>query len=223
MQLRAALLVVPLAACAAPAKPAATTPPSNTEPTPAATRTVHDVDWLNRTYTVDSFGEKATYTVVEGEATFAYDQDGNEVGPDYEPPPDGYVERGWFQVAPAEFGDLTGDGVDEALVLSALNTGGTGVFDGVDVYGMKGDQPVVIGHIPGGDRGDGGLAGALISGRDVLVERMMSQDGDGACCPSKVQYEIWQWRDGALVEDQSARRLEDLPSYDDLPGDEGAP
>ena len=45
----------------------------------------------------------------------------------------------------------------------------------------------------------------------MLVDRMMSQEGDGACCPSKLQQERWAWKGGAFVEDEAARRLVDMP------------
>ena len=89
--------------------------------------------------------------------------------------------------------------------------GGGGQFDGVTLYTMRGGAPVALGEIPGGDRGDGGISDAHIEGGVVLVDRMMSQEGDGACCPSKLQQERWAWKGGAFVEDEAARRLVDMP------------
>ncbi|MBK9030756.1 MAG: hypothetical protein IPL61_05350 [Myxococcales bacterium] len=166
------------------------------------------IDWANRTYEV---GE-GSFTVVNGEAAFAFDEDGNEVAGDYQPTdPDAFVERGYFTVQPPVFGDVTGDGVEEALIVSVYNGGGTGQFDGVDAYGLRDGQPVVIGHLPGGDRGDGGLYDIKVEGGAVVVERMMSGPEDGACCPSKLQVERWAWQGGAFVEDEAARTMIDMP------------
>jgi hypothetical protein len=208
--MKRSLLLLMIAACGAPATPAATTTPTNTTAAPAG-NTVHDIDWLNFTYRAGIGEMEEQYTVVDGELEFAYDMEGNRVAPDYEPAnPDEYIERGYFQVAAPEFGDLDGDGADEALIISVHNTGGTGQFDAITVYTMRDGGPAILGHIPGGDRGDGGISSASIADGAVVVERMMSQEGDGACCPSKAQHERWTFQGGAFVEDESARRLTDL-------------
>jgi hypothetical protein len=208
--MKRSLLLLTLAACGAPPAATTTTPPTNTTTVPSG-KTVHDVDWLNFTYTAGIGEVEEKYTVVNGELEFAYDMDGNQVAPDYVPAnPDDYVEHGYFQVAAPEFGDVDGDGLDEAMIVSVLNTGGTGQFDAITIYTMRGGEPAILGQIPGGDRGDGGISSATITDGAVLVERMMSQDGDGACCPSKAQHERWSWQGGAFVEDESARELTDL-------------
>ncbi len=169
---------------------------------------VRTVDWMNRTY---EHGENGTYTVVNGEYEYAYDEDGNIVAADYQPrDPDAYIERGYFSVSQPAFGDLTGDGVEEAVIVIMESTGGTGRFSGIDVYGMRAGQPVIIGGIPGGDRGDGGISDIALEGSVVVVQRLASQEGDGACCPSKVQIERWTWNGSAFVEDEAARKLEDF-------------
>ena len=194
------LLVV--AACGG-ARPA-TTPAAIASTGGAASAGVRSIDWANRTY---QSGE-GTFTVVDGEASFAFDEAGNEVAADAVPAdPDGFVERGYFNVAPPQYGDVTGDGVEEALIITVYNGGGTGQFDGIDVYAMREGQPVIIGGIPGGDRGDGGIAAARVEGGVVVIERMSSGPDDGACCPSRTQHERWTWTGGKFVEDEAARRL----------------
>ena len=168
---------------------------------------IRAVDWANRTY---QSGD-GTFTVKDGSAEFAFDEEGNEVAPDFQPKdPDAFVEHGYFNVTPPRFGDVDGDGADDALVIHVYNGGGTGQFDGITLYTMRGGEPVALGEIPGGDRGDGGISDARLEGGVVLVERMMSQADDGACCPSKLQHERWAWRDGKLVEDEAARTLVDM-------------
>jgi hypothetical protein len=203
------LVLVSMFACGAAACGGGATPKSVANVgTTAAAGDIHAVDWANRTY---QSGD-GTFTVKDGAAEFGFDEDGNEVAPDYQPKdPDGFVEHGYFNVAPPHFGDANGDGAVDALVVHVYNGGGTGQFDGITVFTMQGGQPVVLGEIPGGDRGDGGDSDATIDGGVVLVDRMMSGPDDGACCPSKLQQERWTWNGGGFVEDEAARRLVDMP------------
>ncbi len=188
---------------------AAPTAVANHTTTTAGHLTVRAIDWQNRTYA--SGGAPGGYPVVDGEYAYAWDEDGKIVSADYQPKdPDAYVERGWFTVSPPVFGDVDGDGVEDALIVTVENTGGTGQFSMLEVYTIRGGQAVVLGAIPGGDRGDGGLSDVALEGRVIVVERMHSVDGDGACCPSKLQRERWRWTGAAFVEDVAARTLTDL-------------
>ena len=74
---------------------------------------------------------------------------------------------------------------------------------------MRDGAPVVIGGIPGGDRGDGGIYDVNVEGGLAIVKRLHSLDEDGACCPSKVQVEHWRWDGSRFVEDESARTMID--------------
>jgi len=67
------------------------------------------------------------------------------------------LEGTYFEVREVLYGDLDGDGHDEALVRTLCNTGGTGQFDEGFVYGSKNGKPVLLGRIPGGDRASGGV------------------------------------------------------------------
>jgi hypothetical protein len=170
--------------------------------------TVRSIDWLNRSY--DS-GDAGPVTVKDGVYEYAMDGEGNVVAPDYEPTdPDEYVERGSFEVGKPLFGDVDGDGAEEAVLVTYFNGGGTGRFTGVDVYAIRDGKEAVIGGIPGGDRGDGGIDDVKLEGKVILVSRMMSMEGDGACCPSKLQHERWSWDGKRFVEDEAARTLTDF-------------
>lgn len=199
-----------LALTACGGRAAAPTAVANHTATTAGGLTVRAIDWQNRTYTQG--GAAIGYPVVDGEYAYALDEDGKIVAADYQPKdPDAYVERGWFMVAKPVFGDVDGDGAEEALIITFENTGGSGQFTMIEVYTIRGGQEVVLGHIPGGDRGDGGISDVSLDGRTVVVDRLHAADGDGACCPSKLQRERWQWDGAAFVEDEAARVLTDLP------------
>lgn len=203
--MRTSILIVTLAACGGARH--ASAPIGNTAAPSAAPTGVRAVDWANRTYVSDGEGGGG-YTVTDGYYEFAYDAEGNEVPGDYQPTnPGEYVERGSFSVGPPVYGDVTGDGADEAIIVTSWTGGGTGHFTGISVFGMQGAAPVELGGILGGDRGDGGVADVHLDGAVVIVERYRSGDDDGACCPSQIAHERWRWADGAFVEDEAARTI----------------
>ncbi|HUQ01759.1 MAG TPA: hypothetical protein VM261_04650 [Kofleriaceae bacterium] len=170
--------------------------------------TVRSIDWLNRTYEGADMGN---VTVENGVYEYAMDGDGNVVAADYQPTdPDEYVERGSYEISKPLFGDVTGDGAEEAVLVIYFNGGGTGRFTGIDVYGIRDGKETVIGSIPGGDRGDGGIDDVQLEGKVIVVARMMSLEGDGACCPSKLQHERWSWDGKSFVEDEAARSTSDF-------------
>jgi len=79
-----------------------------------------------------------------------------------------------FEVTDVVYGDLTGDGIDEAVVLATCNTGGSGWFDEAFIYAMKSSKPVMLLRVPGGDRAAGGIRAVRIESRLLLVERLGS-------------------------------------------------
>jgi hypothetical protein len=96
---------------------------------------------------------------------------------------EGYVDRFYFRVFEVSYGDLTGDGREEAIVLTVCNTGGTGNFSEGFVFGIKERKPVLIARIPGGDRAHGGLRTTRVEGGLLVVESNDAGEDGGACCP----------------------------------------
>lgn len=159
---------------------------------------VRSIDWQNRTYE----SEAGAVTVKDGEATLEIDPEMPEM-------------NGWFQVGAPSYGDVNGDGIEDAILITAFNGGGTGTFTSGEVYTVLpgANEPVLIGSIPGGDRGDGGLDDIKIEGGKIIVHRNLSQEDDGACCPSKLVREVWSWSGAAFAEDEAARQVMDHPEY----------
>jgi hypothetical protein len=191
-------LLLSLAACGA--KTPAPAPVGNHDAARRTEPSIRSVDFLNRTYEVgedpDSPPEKIT--VVKGDFERPDDTDGNR--------------QGFFHVDPPTYGDVDGDGADDAIVITVDNGGGTGMFDVAHVYAMRGGTPVEIAAVPGGDRGDGGLHAVTAEPGGVRVERMMSVEGDGACCPSKLSVEHWRWTGKDLAIDD--KRTETIANPD---------
>lgn len=96
---------------------------------------------------------------------------------------DGYVDRFYFSILAIDYGDLTGDKQDEAVVLSVCNTGGTGQFTEGFIYTIKGAKPVLLARVPGGDRADGGLRTLTVEDGILVVEANDEGQSAGACCP----------------------------------------
>ena len=131
---------------------------------------VHRVDFKNFTYEPSCAGETPTKVRVKnGEYS-------------KETPQDGYTDRFDFQVLAVEYGDLTGDSKDEAVILSNCNTGGTGQFTEGFVYTIKAGKASLLARVPGGDRADGGLRSIKVDGGNLVVEFNDPDKAAGACC-----------------------------------------
>src|SRR5438132_7304502 len=96
---------------------------------------------------------------------------------------DGYTDHFYFEIRGIEYGDLTGDGKDEAIILTNCNTGGTGQFTEGLIYSMKAGKPALLMRIPGGDRADGGLVKLWAENGVLFVKANDADANSGACCP----------------------------------------
>ncbi len=132
---------------------------------------IRQVDFGNFAYPAFCAGEESETITVE-DSEYAY-----------ETKEDGHTDRRYFKVSAPEFGDLTGDGKDEAVIISVCNTGGTGNFTEGYIYSIKGGKPELIARLPGGDRADGGLRSAKVVNKQLVIESNDTGELGGACCP----------------------------------------
>lgn len=140
----------------------------------AAQKTIRRVDFRNFTFEPYCTGETPDkITVKNGE----FSEEKHE---------DGYVDRFYFKIFAIEYGDLNGDRMEEAVLLSVCNTGGTGNFTEGFIFGMNGDKPRLLARIPGGDRAYGGLRSAKVEKGLLVVESNDVGEMGGACCPEFV-------------------------------------
>ena len=103
-------------------------------------------------------------------------------------------DRMYFQVfGRIAYGDLTGDGSEEAVVVTNTNTGGTGQFTDGWVFTMRAGKPVLLEQVGAGDRADGGIHTVDIRGGQLIVERYGHGDASGACCPEWVDVDTLKW------------------------------
>ena len=124
---------------------------------------------------------------------------------------DGFTDRFYFKASPAEYGDLNGDGQDEAVILTVCNTGGTGNFSEGFVYQMKNGKPALLVRIEGGDRADGGLRSAKVENGLLVVESNDPGEHGGSCCPELVVTSRYKLSGGKLVAAGKSEKRELYP------------
>jgi len=139
---------------------------------------IHKVDFLNFTYRPgclanESDGKDGSVRVVNGEDITRGEQPRS-------------AEYFYFKVFGPFYGDLNGDGSDEAVLFSVCNTGGTGYFTTGYVYTMRNGKPYLLTTIDGGDRADGGISGMKIENGILKIDVYGTYSG-GACCPEYVE------------------------------------
>jgi hypothetical protein len=132
---------------------------------------IRKIDFKNFTYEPYCVGEdKQKITVKNGEYTLDK----------------GDYDRLYFTVTGVTYGDANGDQIEDAMVLTICNTGGTGQFSEGFIYGVKDGKPELLSRIEGGDRADGGLRTAKVENGLLVVERNGAGETGGACCPEFV-------------------------------------
>jgi hypothetical protein len=102
-------------------------------------------------------------------------------------------------VGATKYGDVDGDGHDEAAIMVLTNRGGEARTLDAHLFSLEGGKLVHKATIKGGDRGEGGVAAVDIVDGVLQVRRFQSQPSDGVCCPSRVLVERWQWQKDKLV------------------------
>jgi uncharacterized membrane protein len=95
-------------------------------------------------------------------------------------------------------GDVAGDEADDAIVMLATNTGGSGVFFHLAVVRNLDGTPQHIGMVPLGDRVKVQSL-EVIDGR-IVADLVEHGPGDPMCCPTAAVHREWALQDGKLEE-----------------------
>jgi hypothetical protein len=156
---------------------------------------IRKVDFKNFTYNVDVFETKEKLRVKNGE----YFRDKGD-------------DKLFFSVNVEGYGDLNGDGNEEAVIVTLMNTGGTGNFTNGMIYTMKDGKPVVLTQFEGGDRAYGGIASAKIEDGILIVERNDPGEDGGNCCPQFIITTRYKWNGKKLVQTGKEDKRELYPS-----------
>jgi hypothetical protein len=101
------------------------------------------------------------------------------------------------------YGDVTGDGVEEAMMMLGIENRGSAIPEIVYIFGMSKGGPKLLWWFETGDRADGGLRQVYAENEELVVElygkdRIIGSDlyrGDeGLCCPSTFTQARYEWR-----------------------------
>jgi hypothetical protein len=202
---------VPASTTSAPTTTAGTGPSttagSPSTPTVAPAAGVRQFDWNNTTYPSDSCG---TDIVPAGSRTEDYIvRDGDTGVTDLHPIPE-------LSVSSPTFGDLTGDGSDEAVVHFRCETGGTLKWSTAWLYTSDAASPGGIRRLaqvdplkdvlnPDGTRAIDGrnLDTVTIASGRLTTTWTVYADTDPNCCPSQLATVHQRWNGSALVNDGS--------------------
>lgn len=109
-------------------------------------------------------------------------------------------------LAEVTHGDVTGDGVEEAMVRLGIHTGGSSMPNCLYVYTLKGNRPRLLWGFVTGDRADGGLRSIYAQDGKLVVElygkgariggKLYGTEDAPACCAKSVTRTRYQWRAG---------------------------
>lgn len=126
----------------------------------------------------------------------------------------GAGEEEWrYELDDVSYGDVTGDGREDALVTITAVTGGTLVPHWVFVYGAGARGPELLWSFESGDRAGGGLKDVYAEGGTLVVELLgkgkVPHDPEtygaeddtsiGSCCPSMFTRSRYAWNGRAFV------------------------
>lgn len=144
---------------------------------------IRRIDFLNFTYDVQIFENSEKIKVTRGEYSRSSAAD----------------DKLFLAAKVAGYGDLNGDGQDEAVIVTTFNTGGTGNFTSGWIFTMQSGKPVLLTNFAGGDRAYDGLADASINAGVLSVARYDVGGAGGACCPEYIVTTNYKWSKGALA------------------------
>jgi hypothetical protein len=122
------------------------------------------------------------------------------------------TDRFYFKAFSISYGDLNGDGNDEAFVLSLCSAGTNSYLSEGFVYTLRNGKPVLMTRIEGGDRGHGGLRSARVEKGIFVVERYAVDATGEACCPEFYISMNYKWNGREFVEVDMPTRREVYPS-----------
>lgn len=94
-----------------------------------------------------------------------------------------------IRLAETAFGDLDGDGAEDAAVILATNSGGSGTFYELAVVSNQNGEPVHLTSTPLGDRIR--LNSLAIENGQIVVDYIGPGPNDPACCPTQAVIKVF--------------------------------
>jgi hypothetical protein len=103
------------------------------------------------------------------------------------------VQQGSVGAAFVNYGDVDGDGQEDALVAVAIETAGSAIPYCAYVYTLHSGTPKLLWSIQTGDRAEGGLRRMYAEDKELIVELYSTDGSNGACCPSRYDRIRFRW------------------------------
>ncbi|MEG9432096.1 hypothetical protein [Terriglobus sp. ADX1] len=103
------------------------------------------------------------------------------------------VETKGFTLESVHYGDVTGDGEEEAIVNLRYSTGGTQTTNYVYVFQVDHGQPKLLAYCHTGSRAHSGLYEAYAEDGQFVVELFDPKKAIGDCCSDGVVITRYSW------------------------------
>lgn len=146
---------------------------------------IRKIDFRNYSYNTCFSEDKKTTRITKGK----YEREIKEGD---------YKYTVYFEVRDVIYGDLDGDGKEEAVVSTMCSGGGTGRFTEALIFRSKNGKEELIGSTGMGDRADGGLHDIKFVNGQLKVEQYGGNAG--ACCPEYIVTHTYKLTGKGLVE-----------------------
>jgi hypothetical protein len=163
---------------------------------PQSNAAIRKVDFANFTYPIDPglkgrHARKQTFTLTNGNFSGA----NNAVG---------------MRFSRVSYGDVTGDGNDDAIVELGVDTdGGTAIIKAVYIFTWRNNRARYLWSFVSGDRADGGLRNVYADKGQLVIElfgkgtriggKIFGTESGGVCCPSSVTRTRYIWDSGRFL------------------------
>jgi hypothetical protein len=101
------------------------------------------------------------------------------------------------------YGDVTGDGVEEAMMMLGIETRGSAIPEIVYIFTATNGGPKLLWSFETGDRADGGFRNAYadhgeliveLYGKDRIIGSNLYRGEEGLCCLSSFTRARYEWR-----------------------------
>ena len=144
---------------------------------------IRSVDFANFTFPrLRELGDsRKAFTLRSGELKPTHDKNG-------------MVEEMGVRLQSIAFGDVTGDGAEEAMVVLSIVTGGSAIPHATYIYASEDGKPELLWAFSTGDRAEGGLRRVYAENGELVIERYSPVNSKGDCCPTLFTRARYKWQ-----------------------------